>query len=593
MEMNPAPAALLLVNMEKESDPELGLWLEEAGYSVTLAAPGEECLTAVGMNRFGMIILNLDTPLATTNLGWLIKASADDLPPLLLIGTPEDRDSIPQHLPVRIADFCMRPLARHRLLHRIRHNLEHQSLKRRHSRSERTLEAVLSGVQEAILRVDAQGIIRGANESVFRLCPITPEDIDHTRLEDIPLCGPKLAGLIGHMSIDKESILDAELFCQEHPDPNLVVRVSIFPLPGEYPEDTGAIVVIRDRSTLAPLDLHRKKRTRFHRLVGVSATMQSVYTLIEDLAAMEATVLVTGESGTGKELVAEALHYEGVRAKGPLVKVNCSALPDALLESELFGHVKGAFTGAVKNRRGRFALADHGTIFLDEIGDISPRMQTRLLRTIQEKEYEPVGDSHTYKVDVRIISATNQDLKRQIADGSFREDLFYRLNVVEIKLPPLRQRREDIPLLTKHFLEKFNSKYAKNIHEVATEVIEVFETYRWPGNVRELENVIERAFAVCRKSVLRVKDLPKEFLLGSHDRDAAGLPPLPSPAPGHIPPLAAPSQPETAIPPEGGGEKESIIWALESTHWRKKEAAKLLGISRSSLYRKMELLGIQ
>jgi two-component system, NtrC family, response regulator HydG len=226
---------------------------------------------------------------------------------------------------------------------------------------------------------------------------------------------------------------------------------------------------------------------------------------------VQTTVLVNGESGTGKELVAAALHNQGTRRNKPFVKVNCSALSEHLLESELFGHVRGAFTGAVANKIGRFQKADGGTIFLDEIGDISLSMQMRLLRVLQEQEFEPVGDSTPIKVDVRVVAATNQDLAEKVQLGTFRRDLYYRLNVVRLIIPPLRNRQDDIPLLVEHFLEKFSQKFQKTLSAVSREVMELFMRHPWPGNVRELEHILEHAAILCPSTTISADDLPQDF----------------------------------------------------------------------------------
>ncbi len=295
--------------------------------------------------------------------------------------------------------------------------------------------------------------------------------------------------------------------------------------------------------------------------------MQEIYSLIENLADVQTTVLITGESGTGKELAAEALHYKGIRSHKPLVKVNCSALSEGLLESELFGHVKGAFTGAVKDKLGRFQRADKGTIFLDEIGDISPRIQLRLLRVLQGMEFERVGDSTPVKVDVRVIAATNQDLSAKIRRGDFREDLFYRLKVVEINVPPLRERQEDILFLIDHFVEKFNKKFEKEIKAVSADVQKIFMDYEWPGTVRELEHTLEHAFILCRHNTITMDHLPAHFQTSSIVKTRVHR---------H----------------EEGDETRKILQALEKTGGNKAKAARLLGFDRKTLYRKIEKLNI-
>jgi len=305
-------------------------------------------------------------------------------------------------------------------------------------------------------------------------------------------------------------------------------------------------------------------KTRFYNMIGKSHFMQDVYQLIEDLADVDTTVLITGESGTGKELVAEALHCKGIRKDNSIIKVNCVALSENLLESELFGHVKGSFTGAVKDKTGRFEKAHKGTIFLDEIGDISPAMQLRLLRILQEKEFERVGDLKPIKVDVRVIAATNQDLRQKIKEGKFREDLYYRLKVVEINLPSLRERKEDVFLLIKHFIEKFNKKFNKNIRSLSIEAEKAFLDYSWPGNIRELEHTMEYAFIRCKQNIITPENLPREFW----DEEKN---------PGFSP----------------EEEEKRIREALELSEGKKARAARILGMSRPTLYKRMEDYGIK
>ncbi|MGD9411154.1 MAG: sigma-54 dependent transcriptional regulator [Desulfobacterales bacterium] len=252
---------------------------------------------------------------------------------------------------------------------------------------------------------------------------------------------------------------------------------------------------------------------RFGNLIGKSKKMRDIFDTIQKVAPAAATVLIEGESGTGKELVARSIHFNSPRREKPIVAVNCSALAENLLESELFGHEKGAFTGAVASKKGRFELADGGTLFLDEIGELSPNLQVKLLRVLQEKVFERVGGVRTISVDIRIIAATNKDLQQEMQDGRFREDLYYRLNVVHIVLPPLKERQEDIPLLVNHFIKKYASERqsAAPVTGVDQEVDRLFFDYNWPGNIRELENVIERVMILCPGEIIRVSDLPKGF----------------------------------------------------------------------------------
>ena len=313
-------------------------------------------------------------------------------------------------------------------------------------------------------------------------------------------------------------------------------------------------------------------------IIGKSPAMRRVFSLIEKVADTESTVLVLGESGTGKELVARAIHRASDRRKGPFIPVNCGAIPEELLESELFGHEKGAFTGAIKTRIGRFELAHGGTIFLDEVAEMSPKLQVKLLRVLQERTFERVGGSRQIKVDIRVIAATNKDLEKEVREGRFREDLYYRLNVIPIKLPPLRERLEDIPLLVEHFLARFKDRKKQPVKGITKEALEYLMKHDWPGNVRELENVIERMVILSNGEYLTVEDLPEYILerVGSF-RPEPYVQEFDIPEEGiHLPSLVAEF------------EKKLIIKALEKTGWVKNRAAKLLHINRTTLIEKMK-----
>jgi two-component system response regulator HydG len=327
------------------------------------------------------------------------------------------------------------------------------------------------------------------------------------------------------------------------------------------------VLVIRDITRVAAMEGELRERYNLHNIIGKSHKMQRVFRLLTELMNTDTTVLITGGTGTGKELVAKALHYGGPRSAKPLITVNCSALAENLLESELFGHVKGAFTGAQKDRVGRFQAAHQGTIFLDEVGDIPLRLQLKLLRVIQEKTFERVGDSRTYQVDVRVIAATNCNLKERVSLGEFREDLYYRLKVLEIELPPLRERREDIPLLINHFVTLFNKSYKKNIEGISQEALKIFMDYSWPGNVRELQHAIEHAFVLCSGPTITLEHLPAEI------RDYSP------------PEIVAPAE-RTKI---SALQTPDILAALIKTGWNKAKAARLLGISRPTLYQLIQI----
>jgi DNA-binding NtrC family response regulator len=312
-----------------------------------------------------------------------------------------------------------------------------------------------------------------------------------------------------------------------------------------------------------------KERNSFKNIIGKSHVMQDIFNLIETVSKSNSNVMIIGESGTGKELVARAIHYESLRANGSFIPIDCAALPEELLESELFGHEKGSFTGAYEQKTGQIELANGGTVFLDEIGELSLNIQKKFLRFLQEREILRVGGKHRIKVDVRIIAATNRDLESEIKKGNFREDLFYRLNVVTIHVPPLRERKEDIPLLAGHFLNKFNKANNRAITALDSEVMRAFMDYDWPGNVRELENVIERAVVLCPADVITMKYLPRSIReMHSVEKGAS----------------EALNLIET--------EKKLLLGALERTSWNQTKAAEVLGISRKQLRTKMKHHGL-
>ena len=347
--------------------------------------------------------------------------------------------------------------------------------------------------------------------------------------------------------------------------------------------DNGEIIgVVETVSDLTELQLARQQLAEasrnlreLHRLdniIGKSDEMKKVFTAVEAAAASDATILIQGESGTGKELVASAIHHNSQRAKGPLVTINCSALPESLLESELFGHTKGAFTGAVRDRIGRFEEANGGTVFLDEIGEISPLIQVKLLRFLQEREIERVGESVKRPVDIRIITATNKNLFSLVKRGEFRQDLYYRLKVFPIHVPPLRERKEDIPMLAEHFIAIQNKKTSKKIAGISANTMRLLMDYNWPGNVRELENAIEHAFVLCSEnSTISPFDLPVEIRKAEYYTDQGAVFPL------QAKPFIRPSL-----------TRDELIKLLAECDWNKAEAARRVGVSRTAIWKYMK-----
>lgn len=383
------------------------------------------------------------------------------------------------------------------------------------------------------------------------------------------LCVPIKVGqnVLGALSVDR--LFTEEISLQE----DLRLLSIIAAMVGQAVKLNQVLEEEKERLLDENIKLHRELQERYKltNIVGNSRKMQEVFQAILQVAPSDATVLIRGESGTGKELVANAIHYNSPRSSGPFVKVSCAALPESLIESELFGHEKGAFTGALSAKKGRFEMANGGTIFLDEIGDLSPTVQVKLLRVIQEREFERLGSSSTIQVDVRIIAATHQDLEELIRKGRFREDLYYRLNVFPIYMPPLRERKTDILLLAEHFLEKYSRQYNKKIRRISTPAIDMLMAYHWPGNVRELENWMERAVILCNEEVIYSYHFPPTL----QTAEATGTHP-------RVPLKAAVAQ----------FERELIIDALKSTRGNRAKAAKLLQTTERILNYRIRSLNI-
>ena len=337
-----------------------------------------------------------------------------------------------------------------------------------------------------------------------------------------------------------------------------------------------ALSFVRLKEENVTLKSNLRERYDFGKMIGYSDPVKKIFDAIEKVSASDSTILIHGESGTGKELVARAIHFNSDRKNQPLVPVNCGAIPEELLESELFGHEKGSFTGAIRTRIGRFELAQGGTIFLDEIGDMSPALQVKMLRVIQEKEFERIGGVKTISVDVRVIAATNQDLEKAVAERKFREDLFYRINVIPLLLPPLRDRGPDIAILANHFLTKFNKLKKKNITRISPEAIRYFMGYPWPGNVRELENLIEMLVVMKEEGLeIEVGDLPPKLL---QQKSAESIPP----------PLTLTADGLDFNEIVCRLEKNLLVQALRKSHGVKNRAAKLLNLNRTTLVEKLK-----
>jgi len=370
----------------------------------------------------------------------------------------------------------------------------------------------------------------------------------------------------------KKEIIDLPATILKKGGQKVPISISTAVLRNEKGQIIGGVETFRDLSVIEELKKELFQKYTLGDIISKNYVIHDIFSILPNIAESDSTVLIQGASGTGKELFAKAIHNLSRRKEKPFIKVNCGALPDTLLESELFGYVKGAFTDAKKDKPGRFALANGGTIFLDEVGDMSPSLQVKLLRVLQEKEFEPLGGTSPRKTDVRIIAATNKDLSKLISEGKFRDDLFYRLNVVKIELPPLSQRREDIPLLIDAFIQKFNARMGKQIVGVSDQALRLLLKHDYPGNIRELENIIEHAFVLCRGERIDIDCLPKELTGTQEEMDSS-----------------VPIKEET---PFKKAETEVIEKILRKYDGNRIKTAQELGIDRTTLWRKIKKYGL-
>jgi len=453
------------------------------------------------------------------------------------------------------------------------------------------LNQILDTMAEGLFTLDDQGIITSWNKSMEKITGYSEQEAvgDTCSLIECSRCfGKECPADINKCGVMKHGKTEAkECFVKHKNGHNIAVIKNARLARDDNDQILGIVETITDLTELKKIkktaDEAQKKLKKAYRLgniIGKSAVMQNVFDTIQAVANSRATVLIQGESGTGKELVAGAIHYNGADSSGPLIIVNCSALSETLLESELFGHVKGAFTGAHRDRKGRFEEADGGTVFLDEIGELTPYMQIKLLRVLQEREIERVGDSKKRKIDIRIIAATHKNLYDLTQQGKFREDLFYRLKVFPITVPPLRKRREDIPILVSHFIKKGNKRENKSIKMVDTQGMKRLMEHPWPGNIRELENAIEHAFVICNSNRIELQDLPVEIRENQgHLRSSS--------------PINDPIQTRLYSADKIAKlTKSDLLKLLEECNWNKAEVGRRIQKSRTSVWKYMKKWGI-
>jgi len=558
-------ANILLVDDEKSIRITLKHFLVDDGFNVVTAASFDEAIVLINDGLFDLIISDIILK-GSSGIDILRKVNERQLncSVIMITGAP-DISTATEALRLGAYDYIPKPVKKQPLLHVVNIALKHKLLRDEKEKYRVHLETIFKNINEGIITVDEDGVVVEINDAAKKICRCFGESIIGNINASSSTCSGECIKILRE-TLDARQPANVYRYECNHDAGIKVLTLNTVALFSENNMLSGAILVIRDETRLDNLESNISKQRKYHRIIGDSSKIRRIHSLIENLADVDTTVLIRGESGTGKELVAEAIHHMGERKGKALVKVNCSALQENLLESELFGHVKGAFSGAFEHKTGRFEKADGGTIFLDEIGDTSQGVQIKLLRVLQEKEFERVGDSTPVKVDVRVVTATNQDLRKKVRLGEFREDLYYRLKVVEIGLPPLRENREDLPLLVDHFLKKINKKIHKNIETVSTEVMQIFDDYNWPGNIRELEHTIEYAFIQCKHNIIKVNDLPSEFKI--------------------------PLELELSSNDKKINDIDSIIKALKKSGWNKSKAARLLGISRPTMYKKMKELDI-
>jgi PAS domain S-box-containing protein len=433
-------------------------------------------------------------------------------------------------------------------------------------------DAILESISDGVFTVDENWHITSFNRAAETITGVSREEALNRHCSDVfrssmceADCALRETLTTGKPIVGKSGyIIDAD-------GRRIPISLSTAVLKDQQGKVLGGAETFRDLSEIDALRKELQGRFRIGDLVSSSPAMQKLFEVLPAIAASPSTVTILGETGTGKELMARTIHELSPRQKGPFIAINCSALPDNLLESELFGYKAGAFTGANKNKPGRFAMAKGGTLFLDEIGEISPALQVKLLRVLQEKTYEPLGATHSEITDVRIITATNQNLSELMQHGGFREDLYYRINVVRVELPPLRQRKEDIPLLTEQFIRRFNLLQNKSIESISSRALSLLMAHTWPGNVRELENAIERAFILCNSGQIDINHLPDELTARSSRN-----------------PSSSDAQSAHQLI-----DAQSIRAALARHNNNRAAAAKELGIHKTTLFRRIKKLAIE
>jgi len=587
-------AAILIVDDEVSLRRTFRIFLQRAGYRTVLAvASFAEAIKAVSTRMFDLIIC--DIVLESHSGIDLLKRFRQlgvTCPVVIITGYPHF-ETASEAVRLGAFDYLAKPVEKEALLKIARLAIQQYHLEQAKQAAELDreqyrcfLETIFKSVSDSIISVDPSMTIMKMNTAATAL---------FQRMQMVE--GENLANIIRQnsglqqLADDTARVLKTGVEVSDHrleyllDDMVKVLSICICPLDSGAGSPVGAVLVVRDMTFKE--QNQRSEKIQFHQLIGASPAMQNVYVLIEKIGRVDTSVLITGASGTGKELVVEALHRESPRRDKPLVMVDCTAIQDNLLESELFGHKKGSFTGADENRMGRILQAEGGTLFLDEIGDISKVMQLRLLRFLQEKTFYPVGSDKEILADVRVIAATNVNLREKVQEGSFREDLYFRLLIIEIHLPPLVARTGDIALLTNHFIHVFAGTLHKGITGISEQALSLLCQYNWPGNVRQLEHSIERACILCQGTTISTEHLPEE-IAGQIQPGQSEIPPIQQWS--HVPQKEVVRR--YTLSDQEQQIVEEIISALKKAGGNKAKAARILKVDRSTLYRKMRELHI-
>ncbi|MEE4166016.1 MAG: sigma 54-interacting transcriptional regulator [Desulfocapsaceae bacterium] len=587
MECKAKPSgSILVVDDEASLRDTFHFFLSREGYEPVITVAGFK--EALSILRNQPIDLVLSDIVLEGNTGIdLLKYTRQmgiDCPFIVITGFP-DVDTASEAVRLGAFDYISKPVDKETLLKSVKLALRHRYLENEKNRAETEreqyrlfLDKVFKSVTDAIIIVDARLKILKLNAAARHLFANLLPGVSEGASLSVSIASEEFSSLradLLRVLKTGQEITEHRFECKTLDGTQKILSICTSPFQENNSDYHGAVIVIRDMSIRSQHNI--RHRNSFHRFIGGSEPMQSVYTTIENVGRVDTTVLITGESGTGKELAAEALHRESPRKNKALIKVDCTAMPENLLESELFGHKKGAFTGADKDRKGHIIQADGGTLFLDEIGEISALTQLRLLRFLQEKTFYPVGSDTEIVVDTRVITATNVNLKEKVLEGTFREDLYFRLRVIDVFLPPLRHRVDDIPLLANHFIKIFSNSLNKIINGLSDNVIEALTNYDWPGNVRELEHVIERAVVLCQGPTITIRDLPDD-LFNMDVPEASSVRTFTTAA---------------SVADQAAGEQEDavagrVLEVLKKCGGNKAKAARLLGIDRSTLYRKIK-----